>query len=261
MSWVALMYHDVQPNPPARTGGPGRFTVSRASFELMLDVITAAGYEGCSLETARGAKGSRRVAITFDDGTIGQYEHAAPALRARRMTATFFVVTDWVGTSGFMSWDQLREIKKWGMSIQSHSKSHPHLSGLTEAALHGELDESRRQIDAELVQRTTEIALPGGNAPRLHLRKVLWESGYEAVAGSRWGSNRDRSGGAPRRIRRCNVPREIDNDLALRIVSGDRRLVLRHYPREAVLNGARALLGADRYARWRRGVLNVLAHF
>jgi len=259
MSWVALMYHDVQPDPPRRTGGPDRFTVSKTSFELMLDVVTAAGYEGCSLDKARGANGSRRVAITFDDGTIGQYEHAAPALSARRMSATFFIVTDWVGKAGFMSWDELREIKELGMSIQSHSKSHPHLSELNEADLRRELDGSRRELDTELAQRTTEIALPGGNAPKLRLRRVLWESGYEAAASSRWGSNRVRGGRAPRWIRRCNVPREIDEDLALKIVTGDRRLVLRHYPREALLNGTRALLGADRYARWRRGVLNVLA--
>jgi peptidoglycan/xylan/chitin deacetylase (PgdA/CDA1 family) len=175
------------------------------------------------------------------------------------MTATFFVVTDWVGTEGFISWDQLREMREWGMSIQSHSKSHPHLSELDGEALRFELEESRREIDAALGQRTTEIALPGGNAPKPHLRRVIGASGYEAVASSRWGANPDRSGQTPRRIHRCNVPRDIDAELAARIVKGDRALVIRHYPREAVLNGVRALLGADRYARWRRRFLNAVA--
>jgi peptidoglycan/xylan/chitin deacetylase (PgdA/CDA1 family) len=253
------MYHDVQPDLPPPTGGPERLTVSKASFELMLDAVAASGYEGCSLEEARAEAGNRRIAITFDDGTMGQYEHAVPALRDRGMTATFFVVTDWVGRTGFMSWDELRLMKKWGMSIQSHSKSHPHLSELTERDLRRELEESRRELDAKLDQRTTEIALPGGNAPKFLLRRILGESGYEAVANSRWGANPQRSRRVPRWIRRCNVPQEIDEHLASRIVAGDLGLVVRHYSREALLNSVRALLGAGRYARWRRSFLNFVS--
>ncbi len=253
------MYHDVQPDVPPLSGGPERLTVSSTSFELMLDVVAASGHEGCSLEEARARGGRPRVAITFDDGTAGQYEHAAPALRARGMTATFFVVTDWVGSTGFMSWDDLRQLKKWGMSVQSHSKSHPLLSELGAEELRRELEESRRELDAQLAQRTTEIALPSGNAPSWRLRGILWGAGYEAVANSRWGTNPDLAERVPRWIRRCNVPRGMDEQLALRIAGGDRRLLLRNYPREALLNATRALLGASRYRKWRRGVLDVLS--
>ena len=257
------MYHDVAPRPPEPTGGPARFTVSTESFALMLDTISAMELRGTSLAEARRDPSGASVAVTFDDGTTGQFDHAVPELRRRSMTATFFIVTDWVGRPGFMTWDQLRALRDMGMSVQSHTRSHPHLSTLGERELRAELEDSRLALDDALDQTTTELALPGGNAPRPGLRALLGECGYTAVATSRWGSNAtdgraSRSG--HRWIRRCNVPRELDRRLARRILEGDTRLLVSRYPREALLNGVRSVLGADRYARWRRRVLDTLAH-
>lgn len=259
MGWVCLMYHDVVPGTPLSGAGPERFSVPLASFERMLDAIAAAGCVGCSLDEA--LDGGRHVAITFDDATAGQRDHAVPALCARNMTATFFVTTDWVGTPGFMTWNDLRQLTEWGMSVQSHTRSHPHLSELGHDRLRAELAESKAALDECLQQETTQIALPNGNAPRLGLRHVLAEVGYRVVATSRWGVNAERAGGAagrPRWIRRCNVPRSLSPELANRIASGDRRLVVARYSREAALNGVRAIMGADRYATWRRRFLAAL---
>jgi peptidoglycan/xylan/chitin deacetylase (PgdA/CDA1 family) len=236
--------------------------VSLATFEQMLDAIEVAGLKGRALADAIASGGRESAAITFDDGTLGQFLYAVPALRTRGMTATFFVTTDWVGRPGFMSWDQLRKLKAWGMSVQSHSKSHPHLSELDEPRLRVELAESKAVLDRELDQTTTEIALPAGDAPKLRLRGLLAEAGYGVVATSRWGSNPEvgvRSAGAPIWIRRCTAPRVSSPELAHRIVTGDARLTAVRYPREAVLNGIRAALGASRYAKWRRRVLDAMA--
>ena len=259
--WVSLMYHDVAAGDPGGGGGPERFTVSSASFEAMLDAIAEGGFTGCSLAEALGDDVGSPVAITFDDGTTGQFEQAAPALLERGMTATFFVVTDWVGRPGFMTWDQLRQLVEWGMSVQSHTRSHPHLSELDAEALRSELSESRLRLDEELAQHTDQIAQPGGNAPRPGLRHLLAECGYGVVATSRWGRNSHgvtsgRSGAVW--LRRCTVPKSPSTELAQRIISGDSRLAVTRYSREAALNGIRAALGANRYARWRRRVLNVL---
>ena len=218
------------------------------------------GYLGCSLEAAMGKRGvPRRVAITFDDGTRGQFDQAAPALTARGMTATFFVTTDWVGSPGFMTWDQLRGLKSMGMSVQSHTKSHPFLSELGAAELRDELAASKRELDAELRQDTQQMAFPGGNAPHRRLRPILAEVGYRVVAGSRWGVNDDDQGArrAPW-VRRCTAPRDASREFVARILRGDRRLRLARGLRETVLYGMRGLLGASRYARIRRGVLDAM---
>ncbi|HET9947370.1 MAG TPA: polysaccharide deacetylase family protein [Longimicrobiales bacterium] len=259
--WVCLMYHDVVTRGPMGGGGPERFTVTRGAFAAMLDWVRAEGYAGCSLETALRPGSHRPVAITFDDGTSGQFENAAPALVERGMTATFFVVTDWVGTPGFMTWDELRQLKAWGMSVQSHSRSHPHMSEIDEARLRSELADSKARLDEELAQETTQIALPAGDKPRRGFRHLFGEVGYRVVATSRWGTNaRDarEAGAAAVWIRRCTVPRELDRELALRILAADARLGLTRYWREAALNAVRAGLGASRYARWRRKLLHLI---
>lgn len=255
------MYHDVVPGTPGDGGGPQRFSVSLSSFEEMLDAIASGGYVGCSLADAQELRGRPRVAITFDDGTVGQFDHAVPALRARDMTATFFVTTDWVDTPGFMTWDQLRQLTAWGMSVQSHTRSHPHLSELDEESLRAELLDAKAALDRELGQETTEIALPGGNAPRPGLRRVLAESGYRVVATSRWGRNPEqggRSGHGSLWVRRCTAPRAPTPEHTRRILAGDGRLAFARYSREATLNGVRAVLGASRYHRWRRRVLDAV---
>jgi peptidoglycan/xylan/chitin deacetylase (PgdA/CDA1 family) len=256
------MYHDVVPKVAGSGGGPERFSVSVESFERMLDSIAEVGHMGCSLDTALHTPGQPRVAITFDDGRVGQFDHAIPALRARNMTATFFVTTDWVGTPGFMTWDQLRQMVEWGMSVQSHTRSHPHLSGLDRERLRGELADSKTELDRQLGQDTTQLALPGGDAPRRALRPLVHETGYRVVATSRWGQNAERVVHNARRsdwIRRCTAPRSLTPDVARRIISGDARLTAARYSREMILNGIRATLGADRYWRWRRRVLDLLA--
>jgi peptidoglycan/xylan/chitin deacetylase (PgdA/CDA1 family) len=255
--WVALCYHDVRPATNASGGGPERFAVPLGAFECMLDAIQALGYRGCSLAEARASVDAQRVAITFDDATLSQFEHAMPALRARDMTASVYVVTDWVGRPGYMDWDQLRRIKDWGMSVQSHSKSHPFLSELDGAELRDELASSRERLDHELRQETVEIAFPGGDAPRRSLRALLPACGYGVAIGSRWGVNVGR-GDAAGFVRRCTVRGDLDSKTARQFVVGDARLAWTHHPREFVLRSLRSTLGPSRYARWRRRILDAV---
>ncbi|HET9440600.1 MAG TPA: polysaccharide deacetylase family protein [Longimicrobiales bacterium] len=255
-AWVALCYHDVQPSMPRAGGGPTMFTTPLASFECMLDTIARNGLIGCSLSQAVSAPSAQQVAITFDDGNIGQYQYAFPALVARGMTATFYITTKWVGQPGFVTWDHLRELAAAGMSVQSHTVSHPFLSELELDQLLIELGESKARLDAELSQDTSEIAFPGGDPPGAGLRYVIEETGYRFAVGSRWGTNR---GAVPRGfVRRCTARGEITEQHAQRILNADWSLALRWTAKEATLRRLRSVLGASRYARWRRTLLDAI---
>jgi len=133
------------------------------------------------------------------------------------MTATFFVTTGWIDQPGYASWSQLREMADAGMSIQSHTHSHPFLSELSEQALRDELRRSRDMLDERLAQRTSMLALPGGDAPRRELRGIMHDEGFSVVATSRWGINRDAAGAAPLYVRRCTV-RGASSDANFRAV-------------------------------------------
>ena len=254
--WVCLMYHQVLDGEPA-PGAGDHFAVSRATFARHLDLIRAAGLSGCTLTQAIDGAAGAPVAITFDDGTAGHALHALPELAARGMTATFFVVTGWVGRPGYATWEQLRAMRSAGMEIGSHTRSHPFLSELTAEELEQELRGSREEIDAALGQRTVAMALPGGDAPRRALRPLLARAGYAVVATSRWGTNASGRPETPVWIRRSTVPGPAGE--FQRVLAGDVGLAARRRTRESVLGALRAMLGPSRYARWRRRFLDAAA--
>jgi peptidoglycan/xylan/chitin deacetylase (PgdA/CDA1 family) len=232
--------------------------VSAQTFESQLDIIQSTGLSGCSIAAAMERSGEGCVAISFDDGNLGQYEFATEALLRRSMTATFFVTTSWVGREGFVTWDQLREMKDAGMSIQSHTHTHPFLSELKAASLSDELRKSKETIDAAMDQDTVSLALPGGNEPRRTLRHLVPESGYTVIATSSWGTNFNPGSmnRTPLRIRRCTIQgKPIASDFQ-KILNGDSWLDLRRRTRGAALNGFRAILRPSRYARLRRRTLD-----
>ena len=95
--WVSLLYHDVTPESPKGSGGPEHFSVTTGAFRQQLNEIRRHGKQGCSIESALTHGEDGRIAISFDDGCLGQFEEAFPALVELSMTATFFITTGWVG--------------------------------------------------------------------------------------------------------------------------------------------------------------------
>jgi peptidoglycan/xylan/chitin deacetylase (PgdA/CDA1 family) len=248
------MYHDVTPDALG-AGAADFFSVTAATFSRQLAIIEELNLRGCSIANVM-ADPANAVAISFDDGDVGQALRAFPALAARGMTATFFVTTSWIGTPRYASWEQLREMRASGMSIESHTHSHPFLSELDVGHLGDELRRSRELLDEKLEQRTTMIAFPGGDAPRVALRGLLAEEGYEVVATSRWGTNAARDEPMPRYIRRCTVRGQPSVSTFAAMVMADRWLSLKKQAREGVLAFMRSSLGPSRYARWRRRFLD-----
>jgi peptidoglycan/xylan/chitin deacetylase (PgdA/CDA1 family) len=268
--WVCLMYHDVTVEPMHTAGGKEFFSVTRAVFDGQLRQLADLGLRACTVEQAVDARAADSgsvdasaagpmIACSFDDGDAGQFERAFPVLVSHGMSATFFITTDWVGRPGYVSWNGLREMKAAGMSLQSHTRSHPFLSELDAAALREELHASRAELDQQLNQRTTSLAFPGGDPPRRDLRPQLHEEGYSVIATSRWGINRPRAAArksAPVWVNRCTIRGDLSPEVFGRIAKGDRWLAARKELREGALRAVREFLGPTRYARWRRRVLS-----
>jgi peptidoglycan/xylan/chitin deacetylase (PgdA/CDA1 family) len=248
------MYHEIRTADQGH-GSTDYFAVPLPAFERQLQLLRSAGLGGASIEDVLHGRGGS-VAISFDDGEISQALHAFPALARMGMTATFFITTGWVGTARYASWDQLREMKAAGMSIQSHTHSHPFLSELSREQVRDELRRSRELLDERLGQRTTMLAFPGGDAPRDEHRDLLAASGYEVVATSRWGRNRGAERGAPRYVARCTMRGASADAAFLAVARGDQWLHLKRRTRERILAFLRASLGPTRYATLRRQLLD-----
>jgi len=131
------------------------------------------------------------IGITFDDGCSSDYEVAYPLLLASGARADFFINTATVGTPGYLTWSQIREMHANGMSIQSHGHHHWYLTHLAEDGLRQELEVSKRTIEDHLGAEVHFLAVPYGDFNRRALR-VARETGYRAVCTSRnWPARPD----------------------------------------------------------------------
>ena len=73
---------------------------------------------------------SGNVVLTFDDGFSSDFELVYPILKEMRMSATFFIVPNFVGKDGYMSWENIKQLSDDGMEIASHSLTHKYLNTL-----------------------------------------------------------------------------------------------------------------------------------
>jgi len=125
-------------------------------------VITFADLVNCLKKV--GKLPPKPVIISFDDGWEDQFVYALPRLEEYHYVATFFVVTNFVGSRGFVSWSKLRTIVAEGMEIGSHSRSHPYLGKIDNPhILWDQIYNSKQILESELGAAVDEFAYPYGS--------------------------------------------------------------------------------------------------
>ncbi|MGH7249270.1 MAG: polysaccharide deacetylase family protein, partial [Pseudomonadota bacterium] len=133
--------------------------------------------------------GAPSVVLTFDDGLVSDYEVAFRLLAEFGMRGVFFVNPSTVGEAGYLSWSQIVEMSRAGMSIQSHSHHHLDLTVLSRKALESELADSKRSLEDHLGERVEFLAAPHGLLSRRVVRSAL-ANGYRAACSTRcWPAN------------------------------------------------------------------------
>jgi hypothetical protein len=90
-----------------------------------------------------------------------------------------------------LTWDQVREMKAWGIDFGGHTVSHPFLSKLTPSQAAWEVGECKRRIEQELQQRIDHFAYPNGREEDLGPanKEILRAAGYRAAVTTIWGMN------------------------------------------------------------------------
>ena len=192
-----LNYHGLTPNEAPFRTKDARYCVSENSFLEHLRHIAACG---CTVFLAEAllhassdqAKGALATALTFDDGRVCDYETAFPMLLGARLPATFFVNTATINTPGYLTWLQLREMRRAGMSVQSHSHDHTDLARLSASQLDYQLRRSKTEIEDGLGSEVTLLALPYGSMG-VNTLTAARSVGYRAICSSRGGLARSSS--------------------------------------------------------------------
>ncbi len=91
-------------------------------------------------------QGEFKIILNFDDGYEGVYNNAFPIMKQYDIPGVLYVVIRTIGTDNHLSIDQLKELKKVGWEIGSHTIHHNNLEMLTPQGLIQEIGDSRKQL-------------------------------------------------------------------------------------------------------------------
>ncbi len=138
------------------------------------------------------------VILTFDDGHKSHYTEALPLLKKYGYQATFFVYTDVISEKSDkqLTWDELRVMRQNGMDIQSHTKSHPHLTQALKneskeaylKRLINEIQGSKLILEKHLQQKVDLLAYPYGWFNQA-IETLAVQAGYQGIFTVNWGAN------------------------------------------------------------------------
>jgi peptidoglycan/xylan/chitin deacetylase (PgdA/CDA1 family) len=138
------------------------------------------------------------VALTFDDGYADAYDAALPVLQQHGFQATFYIVTNFVGQPGYMSWEQVAALNTAGMEIGSHTLDHPSLTTLDVGELSRQVSESRQVLEQRLGIVVTSFCYPVGIYDWITIDYVR-AAGYTNAVTTRWDSDYSDPLALPRR--------------------------------------------------------------
>ncbi len=158
-----LCYHSVgQPECGVNDISPSRF---RRQIERAL----RSGFRFVPAEAiAGGGSSPHDLAVTFDDATASCITNAAPILSEYAIPWTLFVVAGWseAATKGssIMDWSAIARLQEQGVTIASHSMTHPDFSRIAPDQVERELISSRALIYERLGILTDAFAIPLGQS-------------------------------------------------------------------------------------------------
>jgi len=166
---VAFIYHDVLDAAGADDSGfsgedAASYKLPEPTFRRHLDLIAAQrkaplriGAPGDLADSTAG------LVLTFDDGGASGVSRVADCLGARGWPGHFFVTSDYIDRSGFMSAADLRRLQAAGHVVGSHSASHPlRISQLPRATILAEWRDSCSRLADILGAPVLTASVPGG---------------------------------------------------------------------------------------------------
>ena len=245
-SAIALTFHRINPVPvvshspmdPAMV----RYAISRGVFQQTVNMLPPK--RCCTVSEYVDKQEGDWLIVTFDDGSISDFEIGFPGLKDKGIKATFFVTVENIGLSGYMTITHLREMAESGMEIGSHGLTHQYLITMTRNEAIREIRESKDRLEQATGTKVVSFAPVGGHYKKW-MEKCAYEAGYRAFATMIPGRT---SGGEDLlRLKRNHIQSHHDIDYMSRLIDGHYRTMAINRLRYHVLRIPKTVLGLKNY--------------
>ena len=206
-----LMYHYIR---QIDLGDPdsGQLSVSPVNFDQQMKALVSAGYSTISpdelaqlLENDQPVP-NKKFMLTFDDGYADFYPNAYPVLQKYNLRAIVFVITDKIGTNGYLNWQEIKEMRASGhVIIGGHTKTHVDLTYCEPDQIDREIIISKAALEKELREPITVFAYPAGHYDSYVLATAK-KAGYQFAFTTEFGS--DQQEAHPYTLKRVRIGNE-----------------------------------------------------
>lgn len=178
-----LLYHRICTKPVLGTTWAYEF-----QFKKQLKCIKEAGYKCVNLKNRINDQKAGEFAIAFDDALEELWRFALPALLGNDCTATFFIVSDYIGKISewdvykqkHMTKEQIFELVKSGHRIGSHTATHPDLTKISDRNLFKELADSKKYLEDTFGVEIEYLSYPFGRF-NSNVQNIAKECGYKGA--------------------------------------------------------------------------------
>ena len=157
-SYVA-MFHDIT----LKENSKDKYSLSVKEFKKYLKILENTKKK-IVFKIEECYENSQSVMITFDDGLKSIIEIVFPIMKEKNIPFTIFIVSDFIGKSGYLNIEDLIILKNSGIcTIGLHSKTHPIFRNLSIEEKNWELKKSKEEIENILQKKILDFAFPYGS--------------------------------------------------------------------------------------------------
>ena len=155
------MYHRFEENKYPSTN------IKMADFINQIDLIKKNAFRFVNAndfeESLLNLNKEKKILLTIDDAFKSFYDQAWPILRESKIPFILFVNTREIGSSGYMTWKQIKEISKEKfVHIGNHSHTHDYLVDKTDGEISNDIDLARKEFKKNLGYNSPFFSYPYG---------------------------------------------------------------------------------------------------
>ena len=179
------MYHRFEENKYPSTN------IKIADFIKQIDLIKKNDFNFINANTFENNllnfKNDKKILITIDDAFKSFYDRAWPILKNDKIPFLLFVSTREVGSKGYMTWDQIREISKEKfVHIGNHSYSHDYLVDKKKNEISNDVNLAMADLKTNLGYNSPFFSYPFGEYNK-NFKNIIKNFGFKYAFGQHSG--------------------------------------------------------------------------